>query len=175
MPLVKIITVVEVEGRTLNTTWMSPMQKITTKPSVRKGVEFYIDNMPGKTFSKTWPHGVEWKKGAEVQVEVVESRGYWWLRPSGVHHPPPPPEPAAPPDNLLTTTQLAQRHNIKNQALIDRLVARGYLNIGKQDDGKYGPASEEALTEKGKQVGGEFRPPGTKGVAYFMWPADLEV
>lgn len=184
MPLVKIITVVEIEGCTLNPTWTSPMQKITTKPPVRKGVEFYIDNMPGKTFSKTWPPGIKWTEGAKLQVEVVSSKGYYWLQPAKIQHQVPaqpqpnPPRPVVPvdlKDNLLTTTMLAQRHGIKYQALIERLVAKGYLNIGKQDDGKYAPASEEALTEKGTQTGAQFRKAGAHDVPYFMWPADLEV
>jgi Mn-dependent DtxR family transcriptional regulator len=63
----------------------------------------------------------------------------------------------------LTTSKLADKLGILGTALYDRLISRGYLEL---KDGK------RHLTEKGKNVGGEFRMGNGPS---FLWPPDLQV
>lgn len=65
----------------------------------------------------------------------------------------------------LTSSKLARKHGIKTAELLDRLVAKGYLEI--RNDRHY-------LTDAGKAVGGEFRT-GQRYGSYFLWPDSLEV
>ncbi|WP_196782624.1 nuclease-related domain-containing protein [Chromobacterium paludis] len=84
---------------------------------------------------------------------------------------PPRPEPepelvAGQPASKLTSSRLAAKLGLKNtQALIDQLVAQGYLEI---IEGK------AKLTEAGKEAGGEFKYSPKHG-PYFMWPDNLDL
>ena len=64
----------------------------------------------------------------------------------------------------LTTSKLADKLGIMVTALYDRLIGRGYLELG--------PGGKRALTVKGKSAGGEVR---TGKGPYFVWPSDLQV
>ena len=65
----------------------------------------------------------------------------------------------------LTSSRLARKLGIKTAELLDRLVAKGHLEV--RDDKQY-------LTEAGRSVGGEFRMSQRFG-PYFLWPDSLEV
>ena len=65
---------------------------------------------------------------------------------------------------LLTTSKLAQKYKMKTDELLEKLAANGYLE--QRGDKSF-------LTEKGKQVGGQFRT-GKFGI-YFLWPEDLVI
>ncbi|MGY1457565.1 MULTISPECIES: phospholipase D family protein [unclassified Luteimonas] len=64
----------------------------------------------------------------------------------------------------LTSSKLARKLGMKTAELLDKLVARGYLEIR---------GEKHYLTEAGKAAGGEFRM-GQRYGAYFLWPDSLE-
>ncbi|MEN1929473.1 phospholipase D family protein [Luteimonas sp. MJ250] len=64
----------------------------------------------------------------------------------------------------LTSSKLAKKYGMKTAELLDKLVAKGLLEI--KDDKHY-------LTEAGKATGGEFRMSQRFG-PYFLWPHSLE-
>ncbi len=68
------------------------------------------------------------------------------------------------PSTKLTSSKLAQKLGSKTNKFLERLVSDGYLEI---KDGKH------YLTEKGKEVGGEFRM-GSKFGPYFLWPESFK-
>lgn len=77
-----------------------------------------------------------------------------------------PAQPAAEPAGKLTSSKLAAKLGFKNtQALIEQLLAQGYLEMA---EGK------ARLTESGKNAGGEFKLSPKFG-PYFMWPESLEL
>jgi phosphatidylserine/phosphatidylglycerophosphate/cardiolipin synthase-like enzyme len=63
----------------------------------------------------------------------------------------------------LTSSKLAQKHRLKTNELMEKLVS---LNLLEMKDGKH------YLTVKGKDAGGEFRM-GSKFGPYFLWPENL--
>jgi hypothetical protein len=63
----------------------------------------------------------------------------------------------------LTTSKLAQRLKMKTNELTDQFVQAGFLEVR---NGKH------YITDKGKEVGGEFRMSPKFG-AYFLWPETL--
>ncbi|HEY8587289.1 MAG TPA: phospholipase D family protein [Rhodanobacter sp.] len=65
----------------------------------------------------------------------------------------------------LTTSKLARKLGLKTAELTDKLLASGYLELR---------ADKPYLTEKGKDVGGEFRKSPRFG-GYFLWPESLLV
>ena len=65
----------------------------------------------------------------------------------------------------ITSSKLAKKYNMKTSELLDKLTLLGYLALL---DGK------QTLTEKGKEVGGEFKYSKRFG-AYFIWPEDTVV
>jgi phosphatidylserine/phosphatidylglycerophosphate/cardiolipin synthase-like enzyme len=65
----------------------------------------------------------------------------------------------------LTSSKLAQRNKLKTPELLDKLTSLGYLSF---IDGKH------SLTDKGKDVGGEFKFSKKFG-PYFIWPEDMSV
>ncbi len=65
----------------------------------------------------------------------------------------------------LTSSKLAQKLGIKTSELIERLVAADHLEFR---DGKH------YLTNKGKEVGGEFRMSPRFG-PYFLWPENIKL
>lgn len=69
----------------------------------------------------------------------------------------------ATPSAKLTTSKLAKASGLKTQALTERLITIGLLELR---DGK------TYLTAKGKEAGGEFRMSPKFG-PYFLWPNDL--
>ena len=64
----------------------------------------------------------------------------------------------------VTTSHLAKKLGVQTRALTDKLIGRGYLELGNGE--------KPYLTSKGKSVGGEFR--FNKG-PFFLWPVDLEI
>ena len=64
----------------------------------------------------------------------------------------------------LTSSKLAKLLGLKTDALMEKLVSFGYLEL--RDDKHY-------LTAKGKEAGGEFRT-GQKFGSYFLWSANLK-
>jgi phosphatidylserine/phosphatidylglycerophosphate/cardiolipin synthase-like enzyme len=74
-------------------------------------------------------------------------------------------EPAKEENAKLTSSKLAIKLKMKTPALIEKLTSIGYL---KQDGDKH------SLTEKGKEVGGEFKFSKRFG-PYFLWPSDIVV
>ena len=64
----------------------------------------------------------------------------------------------------LTSAKLAEKHGMKTKDLMDRLVAKGLLEL--RDTLHY-------MTDMGRSAGGEFRK-GASGF-YFLWPEDLSV
>lgn len=64
----------------------------------------------------------------------------------------------------LTTSKLARKLGIKTAELLDRLVAKGLLEIS---------GDKHHLTDAGKAAGGEFRK-GQRFGSYFLWPDSLE-
>lgn len=64
----------------------------------------------------------------------------------------------------LTSAKLAEKHSMKTKDLMDRLVAKGLLEL--RDTLHY-------MTDMGRSAGGEFRK-GASGF-YFLWPEDLSV
>jgi phosphatidylserine/phosphatidylglycerophosphate/cardiolipin synthase-like enzyme len=73
--------------------------------------------------------------------------------------------PVAHNDNKLTSSKLAKKHGMKTKDLIGKLLELGLLEM--KDDKPY-------LTDKGKQVGGEFRMSRQFG-PYFIWPETLSL
>lgn len=65
----------------------------------------------------------------------------------------------------LTSSKLAKKLGLKTADLIDRLMAKGHLEL-KED--------KHFLTDAGKAAGGEFRMSPRFG-PYFLWPESLEV
>ena len=66
----------------------------------------------------------------------------------------------------LSSSKLAQRLGVKSTAeLLERMVAAGLLE---SKDGKH------LLTEKGREIGGEFKP-NSKFGPYFVWPEALKI
>ncbi|MCT7358598.1 phospholipase D family protein [Thalassolituus pacificus] len=67
-------------------------------------------------------------------------------------------------EQKLTTSKLAKKYKMKTPEALIRLCELGYLEL--RDDRHY-------LTDKGKDVGGEFRL-GRHGI-YFLWPSEFKV
>ncbi len=65
----------------------------------------------------------------------------------------------------LTSSKLAKKLGVKTQELLEKLVSLGFLS---EQDGKH------TLTEKGKDIGGEFKYSKRFG-PYFIWPEDMEI
>lgn len=65
----------------------------------------------------------------------------------------------------LTSSKLAQKHNLKTNELLEKLVAFNYLEIRE---------TKHYLTPKGKDNGGEFRMSPKYGY-YFLWPENLKL
>jgi phosphatidylserine/phosphatidylglycerophosphate/cardiolipin synthase-like enzyme len=65
----------------------------------------------------------------------------------------------------LTTSKLAQKLGLKTNELIEKLVISSFLEL---KEGKH------YLTNKGKEVGGEFRM-STKYGPYFLWPENFRL
>ena len=65
----------------------------------------------------------------------------------------------------LTSSKIAQKHKLKTPELLDKLTTLGYLSF---IDGKH------SLTDKGKEVGGEFKFSKKFG-PYFIWPEDMTI
>lgn len=65
----------------------------------------------------------------------------------------------------LTSSKLAQKLGIKTHEFIEKLVASGHLET---KEGKH------YLTDKGKEVGGEFRMSSRFG-PYFLWPESFRL
>lgn len=65
----------------------------------------------------------------------------------------------------ITSSKLAQKHKMKTPEFLDNLISLGYLSLL---DGK------QKLTEKGKEVGGEFKYSPRFG-PYFIWPEDMVI
>ena len=65
--------------------------------------------------------------------------------------------------NKLTSSKLAQKLGMKTPEFLEKLVGEGLLELR---DGK------NYLTDKGKDVGGEFRMSPKFG-PYFLWPAGM--
>lgn len=163
---VRIIEVTIVPGNSLNSGWRSDMQKIVTELPAESKEKFYIDNMPGFSFGKQDTPGFNWetKVGQFVNAKTTVSKGFSWLQFSSVSQPPP--------DNLVTTSALAKQHGLKTVELIDRLVDAGYLLTLSKENNKY-IARKEAITDKGKEAGCEFRT--NQHGPFFMWPSNLEI
>lgn len=64
----------------------------------------------------------------------------------------------------LTTSKLAIKFKIKTDELLSKLLKDGYLEIKNE---------KEHLTEKGKEVGGEWR--ASKYGGYFLWDKEMKV
>lgn len=64
----------------------------------------------------------------------------------------------------LTSSKLAQKHGLKTNELIEKMVSTGHLE---SRDGKH------YLTAKGKDAGGEFRMSSKFG-PYFLWPESFK-
>lgn len=60
----------------------------------------------------------------------------------------------------VTTSKLAQKIGLKTPALLEKLVQNGYLRC---------EAEKHYITQRGKEIGGEFRMSPKFG-AYFLWP-----
>jgi phosphatidylserine/phosphatidylglycerophosphate/cardiolipin synthase-like enzyme len=67
--------------------------------------------------------------------------------------------------NKLTSSKMAQKLGLKTAELLEKLISNGLLEIR---DGK------NYLTDKGKEVGGEFRMSPRFG-PYFLWPIGLDI
>ena len=65
----------------------------------------------------------------------------------------------------LSTSKLARKLGLKTGELTDKLIAGGQLEM---------KSGKPHLTDKGKQIGGEFRMSSRFG-AYFLWPESLSV
>ena len=65
----------------------------------------------------------------------------------------------------ITSSKLAKKHGVKTGELFKNLVEKGFLS---DQDGKH------TLTEKGKDVGGEFKYSKRFG-SYFIWPKDMSI
>jgi phosphatidylserine/phosphatidylglycerophosphate/cardiolipin synthase-like enzyme len=65
----------------------------------------------------------------------------------------------------LTTSKLAQKLGLKTNDLLEKFVKLGYLES--RNGSKY-------ITNKGKEVGGEFRMSQKFG-PYFLWPEDIQL
>jgi phosphatidylserine/phosphatidylglycerophosphate/cardiolipin synthase-like enzyme len=65
----------------------------------------------------------------------------------------------------LTSSKLAQKLGIKTNEFVEKLVASGHLEIR---EGKH------YLSDKGKEVGGEFRMSPRFG-PYFLWPESFKL
>ncbi len=65
----------------------------------------------------------------------------------------------------LTTSRLAKELGCKTQELIEKLLAKGFLE---------GEPAKHTLTETGKAAGGEYRYSKRFG-PYFLWPKDLSL
>jgi len=65
----------------------------------------------------------------------------------------------------LTSSKLAKKFGLKTPELLENLTSQGYLI---EADGKH------SLTDKGKDVGGEFKFSPRFG-PYFIWPEDFKV
>ena len=64
----------------------------------------------------------------------------------------------------LTTSKLAKRLGMKTNELTEKLVQSGFLEVR---EGKH------YITDKGKEVGGEFRMSQKFG-PFFLWPESLQ-
>ncbi len=67
--------------------------------------------------------------------------------------------------NKLTSSKLAKKHKLKTAELIEKFKQLGYLV---ENDGK------TSLTDKGKEVGGEFKFSKRFG-PYFIWLEDMSI
>lgn len=65
----------------------------------------------------------------------------------------------------LTTSKLARKLGLETQDLLDKLVAKGFLELR---DGKH------FITDAGKAAGGEFRM-GKQFGSYFLWPSSISI
>ncbi len=65
----------------------------------------------------------------------------------------------------LSSSKIAQKHKLKTNEFIDKLVHAGYLVL--RDD-------KPTLTELGKSKGGEFKYSQRFG-PYFVWPENLDI
>lgn len=69
------------------------------------------------------------------------------------------------PVGKLTTSKLARKLGLKTADLTEKMLANGLLEL---------KSGKPHLTDKGKEVGGEFRMSSRFGV-YFLWPESLGV
>ena len=65
----------------------------------------------------------------------------------------------------LSTSKLARKLGLKTAELTEKLIAAGHLEL---------KAGKPHLTDKGKNVGGEFRMSSRFG-PYFLWPESMSV
>lgn len=65
----------------------------------------------------------------------------------------------------LTSSKIAKKLGMKTAELLEKLTELGYLELKE---------NKHYLTEKGKEIGGEFRMSRRFG-PYFLWPDDLSI
>lgn len=65
----------------------------------------------------------------------------------------------------ITSSKLAKKHGVKTADLLKKMQDQGFLS---EKEGKH------VLTEKGKDIGGEFKYSKRFG-PYFIWPEDINI